>query len=135
MKVITDEFSALKISDQRRFQLRHERDGLCRLCAVKAAPDGYTFGWVISAHAINPSLYSKLPYDPLKDLTPIVNIGSSPVLFVVAVNSPFKTFGELLAAAKAQPDAINYASSGSGTVAHYRSLRCYFFGRNWVRLN
>lgn len=86
---------------------------------AKAAPDGLNL--VIgqtSNLAINPSLYSKLPYDPLKDLTPIVNIGSSPVLFVVAVNSPFKTFGDLLAAAKAQPDAINYASSGSGTVAH-----------------
>jgi tripartite-type tricarboxylate transporter receptor subunit TctC len=86
---------------------------------AKASPDGLNL--VIgqtSNLAINPSLYSKLPYDPIKDLTPIVNIGSSPVLFVVAVNSPFKTFGDLLAAAKAQPDAINYASSGSGTVAH-----------------
>jgi tripartite-type tricarboxylate transporter receptor subunit TctC len=86
---------------------------------AKATPDGLNL--VIgqtSNLAINPSLYSKLPYDPIKDLTPIVNIGSSPVLFVVAVNSPFKTFGDLLAAAKAQPDAINYASSGSGTVAH-----------------
>lgn len=86
---------------------------------AKAAPDGLNL--VIgqtSNLAINPSLYSKLPYDPLKDLTPIVNIGSSPVLFVVAANSPFKTFGDLLAAAKAHPDAINYASSGSGTVAH-----------------
>jgi tripartite-type tricarboxylate transporter receptor subunit TctC len=86
---------------------------------AKATPDGLNL--VIgqtSNLAINPSLYSKLPYDPSKDLTPIVNIGSSPVLFVVAVNSPFKTFGDLLAAAKAQPDAINYASSGSGTVAH-----------------
>ena len=86
---------------------------------AKAAPDGLNL--VIgqtSNLAINPSLYSKLPYDPTKDLTPIVYIGSSPVVFVVASNSPYKTFGELLAAAKAQPDAINYASSGSGTVAH-----------------
>jgi tripartite-type tricarboxylate transporter receptor subunit TctC len=89
---------------------------------AKAAPDGLNL--VIgqtSNLAINPSLYSKLPYDPAKDLTPIVNIGSSPVIFVVAANSPYKTLGELLAAAKAQPDAINYASSGSGTVAHLAS--------------
>ena len=89
---------------------------------AKATPDGLNL--VIgqtSNLAINPSLYSKLPYDPAKDLTPIVNIGSSPVIFVVATNSPYKTLGDLLAAAKAQPDVINYASSGSGTVAHLAS--------------
>ena len=86
---------------------------------AKAAPDGLNL--VIgqtSNLAINPSLYSKLPYDPAKDLTPIVNIGYSPLIIVVATNSPFKNLGELLSAAKAQPTQINYATSGNGTVAH-----------------
>jgi tripartite-type tricarboxylate transporter receptor subunit TctC len=86
---------------------------------AKSAPDGLNL--VIgqtSNLAINPSLYSKLPYDPAKDLTPIVNIGYSPLIIVVATNSPFKNLGELLAAAKAQPTQINYATSGNGTVAH-----------------
>ena len=86
---------------------------------AKAAPDGLNL--VIgqtSNLAINPSLYSKLPYDPAKDLTPIVNIGYSPLIIVVATNSPFKNLAELLSAAKAQPTQINYATSGNGTVAH-----------------
>ncbi len=75
---------------------------------TKSAPDG--FNLVIgqtSNLAINPSLYSKLPYDPAKDLTPIVNIGYSPLIVVVATNSPFKTLADLLTAAKAQPTQIN----------------------------
>ena len=86
---------------------------------AKAAPDGLNL--VIgqtSNLAINPTLYSKLPYDPAKDLTPIVNIGYSPLIIVVATNSPFKNLAELLSAAKAQPTQINYATSGNGTVAH-----------------
>lgn len=86
---------------------------------AKATPDGLNL--VIgqtSNLAINPTLYSKLPYDPAKDLTPIVNIGYSPLIIVVATNSPFKNLAELLSAAKAQPTQINYATSGNGTVAH-----------------
>jgi tripartite-type tricarboxylate transporter receptor subunit TctC len=87
--------------------------------AAKSPADGYSL--VIgqtSNLAINPSLYSKLPYDPLNDLTPIGLIGTSPLVIVVTANSPFKTIGEVIAAAKAKPGAINYATSGNGTVAH-----------------
>ncbi len=87
--------------------------------AAKALADGYNL--VIgqtSNLAINPSLYSKLPYDPVKDLTPIGLIGNAPLLLVVANNSPFKTLGDVISAAKAQPGFINYATSGNGTVAH-----------------
>lgn len=68
--------------------------------------------------AINPSLYSKLPYDSVKDLTPISMVASSPLALVVAANSPYKTLGDLVAAAKAKPGSINFATSGNGTVAH-----------------
>jgi tripartite-type tricarboxylate transporter receptor subunit TctC len=87
--------------------------------AAKAQPDGYTI--VIgqtSNLAINPTLYSKLPYDPVKDFTPVSLVGSSPLALVVATNSPYKTLGDVVKAAKAKPGAINFATSGSGTVAH-----------------
>jgi tripartite-type tricarboxylate transporter receptor subunit TctC len=68
--------------------------------------------------AINATLYSKLPYDPVNDLTPIGVVGTSPMLIVTAANSAFKTIADVIAAAKAAPAAINYATSGNGTVAH-----------------
>lgn len=87
--------------------------------AAKAPADGYhlVIGQT-SNLAINPSLYSKLPYDPVKDLTPIGLIGNAPLVLVVATDSPFKTLAEVVKAAKAQPGHINYATSGNGTVAH-----------------
>jgi tripartite-type tricarboxylate transporter receptor subunit TctC len=87
--------------------------------AAKAQADGYTL--VIgqtSNLAINPTLYSKLPYDPVKDLTPIGLIGNAPLVLVVATDSPFKTLADVVRAAKAHPGTINYATSGNGTVAH-----------------
>ncbi|MBK6648810.1 MAG: tripartite tricarboxylate transporter substrate binding protein [Betaproteobacteria bacterium] len=87
--------------------------------AAKAAPDGYTL--VIgqtSNLAINATLYPKLPYKPETDLTPVGLVASAPLAIVVANDSPLKNLADLVAAAKAKPDALNYASSGSGTVAH-----------------
>jgi tripartite-type tricarboxylate transporter receptor subunit TctC len=86
---------------------------------AKAAPDGYTIqGGTISSHAINASLYSKLPYDPIKNFTPITMIGSMPNILVVRADSPYKTVQDVIAAAKAKPGTINYASSGNGTSQH-----------------
>ena len=87
--------------------------------AAKAAPDGYTLVLGQTSNlAINPTLYAKLPYNPQKDLAPVGLVASSPLVLVVAANSPYKTLADVIAAGKAQPEAINYASSGSGTVAH-----------------
>lgn len=86
---------------------------------AKAPADGYTLVVGQTSNlAINPSLYSKLPYDPVNDLVPIGMIGSSPMLIVVGANTPYRTLADVLTAAKAQPGAINYATSGNGTVAH-----------------
>ncbi|UDG78569.1 tripartite tricarboxylate transporter substrate binding protein [Achromobacter sp. 77] len=85
---------------------------------VSAKPDGYTLGIVSSNHAINPSLYKSLPYDTVKDITPISVIGTTPLVVVVAENSPYRTMGDLLKAAKEQPGKINYRSSGTGSVLH-----------------
>jgi tripartite-type tricarboxylate transporter receptor subunit TctC len=87
--------------------------------AAKSSPDGYSLVVGQTSNlAINPSLYSKLPYDPVKDLTPIGLIGNAPLVLVVATDSPFKTLADVVKAAKAQPGFINYATSGNGTVAH-----------------
>lgn len=87
--------------------------------AAKSAPDGYTLVMGQTSNmAINPSLYAKLPYNPQKDLTPVGLVASAPLVIAVASNSPYKTLADLMNAAKANPEGINYASSGSGTVAH-----------------
>ncbi|WP_256856598.1 tripartite tricarboxylate transporter substrate binding protein [Variovorax sp. KK3] len=87
--------------------------------AAKAAPDGYTIVLGQTSNlAINPTLYAKLPYNPQKDLAPVGLVASSPLVLVVATDSPYKTLADVIAAGKAKPESINYASSGSGTVAH-----------------
>lgn len=86
---------------------------------AKAAPDGYTIqGGTISSHAINVSLYPKLPYDPIKNFQPITMIGSMPNVLVVRADSPYKTVQDVIAAVKSKPGTINYASSGNGTSQH-----------------
>lgn len=85
---------------------------------VAAPPDGYTLAIISSNHAINPSLYKDMPYDAIKDVTPISIIGTTPLVVVVAENSPYKTIGDLLASARKQPGKINYGSSGTGSVLH-----------------
>jgi tripartite-type tricarboxylate transporter receptor subunit TctC len=89
---------------------------------AKAAPDGYTL--VIgqtSNLAVNPTLYPKLPYDPIKDFSPVVVLSSSPIVIAVAAQSPFKTFADVVAAAKKKPKTITLGYSGNGTVAHLSS--------------
>jgi len=86
---------------------------------AKAAPDGYTImGGTISTHAINASLYKTLPYDPVKDFTPITLIARVPNLLVVNPDVPAKNVKELIALMKANPSKYTFASSGNGTSQH-----------------
>ncbi len=86
---------------------------------AKSSADGYTLVLGQTSNlAINPTLYSKLPYKPEKDLAPIALVASAPLVLVVAGDFPFKTLADVVAAAKAKAGALNYASSGSGTVSH-----------------
>ena len=89
---------------------------------VKAAPDGNTIGVISNNHAVNPSVFKKIPYDSLKDITPISVVGSTP--FVLVVNPakvPAKNAKELQAFLKAKPGAYNYGTAGVGSAAHINS--------------
>ncbi|MEJ5989313.1 tripartite tricarboxylate transporter substrate binding protein [Ramlibacter sp. PS3R-8] len=87
--------------------------------AAKSPADGYTFVLGQTSNlAINPTLYSKLPYDPVKDLSPVSMVASAPLVIVVAADSPYKTLADIVAASRAKPLSLNYATSGNGTVAH-----------------
>jgi tripartite-type tricarboxylate transporter receptor subunit TctC len=89
------------------------------LALARAAPDGYTIGLVTaSTHAVAVSLNINLPYDPLKDFSPIGMIGSSPYVIVVYPGVPAKSVAELVAVAKAKPRSLNYASVGPASLAN-----------------
>jgi tripartite-type tricarboxylate transporter receptor subunit TctC len=86
---------------------------------VKAAPDGKTIGFVSNNHAVNPSVFNKMPFDSLADITAISVVGETP--FVLVVNPtrlPVKNAKELADLLKANPGKYNYASSGNGTILH-----------------
>ena len=86
---------------------------------AKSPADGYTLLMgTVGTHAINPALYKKLPYDALKDFTPLGLAASAPVAVVVGAASPYATVAELVAAAKRQPGGIVFGSAGNGTPGH-----------------
>src|SRR5688572_2682999 len=89
---------------------------------AKANPDGHTLLYSSNAIALSPGLYSKLGYDPYKDLAPITEIGAGCLIFVVHPSLPVKNVQEFVDYAKARPGQLNYASSGSGTSTHLAAV-------------
>lgn len=85
---------------------------------VRASADGNTLGVVSNNHVVNPSVFRKMPFDALNDITPISVIGATPFVLVVNPKVPAKNAKELQALLKAKPDGYNYASSGNGTIIH-----------------
>jgi len=81
-------------------------------------PDGYNLIMVASGHATNPFLYPKLPYDTFTDFSPISLLASSPNILLVRADSPFKSVGDVIAAAKARPGSLSYGHAGNGTSTH-----------------
>lgn len=89
---------------------------------AKSTPDGYTilvYGALTSAYA----LYSKLPYDTLKDFVPVISLGQQPLVIVASPAKGYKTLAEMIAAAKAKPGTLNYASAGIGSASHFAAER------------
>ena len=89
---------------------------------TRAAGDGHTLLYSSNAIAVSPGLYSKLPYDPLKDITPVTEIGAGCLIFLVHPALPTKSVPEFVAYAKARPGQLNFASSGTGTSTHLASV-------------
>ena len=90
---------------------------------ARSGPDGYTILATGSVHTISQSVYSKLTYDPARDFAAVVPLGISPNVLVVAPGKDFKTVGDLVAAGKAKPGALNFSSVGIGTATHLSAER------------
>jgi len=100
---------------------------------AKAEPDGYTLAMVSTAHVISPHIYKQMPYDPIKDFTPVMRLAEGPYVLTVHPSLPVKNVSELIALAKARPGEIDYASSGNGSSQHLvGALFCSMAG---VKLN
>jgi tripartite-type tricarboxylate transporter receptor subunit TctC len=85
---------------------------------AKSPPDGYTLLINSSAHSVNPAIFANLPYDTVKDFTDIAALAIQPNVLVVAADSPYKTLGDLLAYAKANPGKLNFGHAGVGSGTH-----------------
>lgn len=86
---------------------------------VKAAPDGNTIAFVSNNHAVNPAVYPKMPYDSLRDITPIAVVAETPFMLVVNPRKlPVSNAKEMVAVLKSRPDQYNFGSSGNGTILH-----------------
>lgn len=85
---------------------------------AKARPDGYTIAMVSTTHVITPSIYKQMPYDALRDFTPVMKLAEGPYVLVVHPSLPARTVKELVELAKAEPGKIDYASSGNGSSQH-----------------
>ncbi|HVQ61127.1 MAG TPA: tripartite tricarboxylate transporter substrate binding protein, partial [Burkholderiales bacterium] len=85
---------------------------------AKSAPDGYTYVVVFDTHAVNPALIPGLPYDTLKDLAPVMLVGTAPMAIVTSPEKPYKNFADVVQAAKAKPEALAIGSVGNGSLGH-----------------
>jgi tripartite-type tricarboxylate transporter receptor subunit TctC len=85
---------------------------------AKSPPDGYTFLFVFDTQAVNPSLIPNLPFDTVKDFAPVMLVGTAPMAITTAPSKPYKSFADVVNAAKAKPDTVTYGSIGNGSLGH-----------------
>ena len=85
---------------------------------AKSPPDGYTFVFVFDAHAVNASLIPNIPFDTLKDFASVMVVGTAPYAIATQVSKPYRSFGDVVKAAKANPGSVSIGSIGNGTLAH-----------------
>jgi tripartite-type tricarboxylate transporter receptor subunit TctC len=89
---------------------------------AKSAPDGYTFVFIFDTHAVHQALNPKLPFDPVKDFSPVMIVGTAPMAITTGVMKPYKTFADAIAAAKAKPDGVTFGNVGNGSLAHLTTI-------------
>ena len=89
---------------------------------AKSAPDGYTFVFVFDSHAVNQALIPALPFDTLRDLAPVMLVGTAPYAIATRADKPYRSFRDVIAAAKAKPEAVTIGSIGNGTIGHLTAL-------------
>ena len=85
---------------------------------AKSAPDGYTYVFVFDTHAVNPALIPDLPFDTANDLAPVMLVGTAPMAIVTSPAKPYRSFGDVIQAAKARPEALSVGSVGNGSLGH-----------------
>src|SRR5438105_9000951 len=89
---------------------------------AKSAPDGYTFVFIFDTHAVHKALNPNVPFDPVKDFAPVMIVGTAPMVVTTGTMKPYKSFGDVLAAAKAKPDTITMGNVGNGSLAHLTTI-------------
>jgi tripartite-type tricarboxylate transporter receptor subunit TctC len=89
---------------------------------AKSAPDGYTFVFIFDTHSVHQALNPNLPFDPVKDFAPVMIVGTAPMAITTGMMKPYKTFADVLAAAKAKPDTITLGNVGNGSLEHLTTI-------------
>ena len=89
---------------------------------AKSAPDGYTYVFIFDTHAVHQALNPKLPFDPVKDFAPLMLVGQAPMVITTAASKPYKSFADVLKAAKARPDKLTIGNVGSGSLGHLATI-------------
>ncbi len=89
---------------------------------AKSAPDGYTFVFVFDTHAVHLALNPKLPFDPARDFAPVMLVGTAPMAITTAPGKPYRSFADVVAAAKAKPDTVTIGNVGNGSIAHLATI-------------
>lgn len=89
---------------------------------AKSAPDGYTFVFIFDTHSVHQALNPKLPFDPIKDFSPVMIVGTAPMAITTGAGKPYKTFADVIAAAKAKPDTLTIGNVGNGSLGHLATI-------------
>jgi tripartite-type tricarboxylate transporter receptor subunit TctC len=89
---------------------------------AKSAPDGYTFVFIFDTHSVHQALNPKLPFDPVKDFSAVMLVGTAPMAITTAASKPYRSFADIVAAAKARPDTLTIGNVGNGSLGHLATI-------------